>query len=89
MLHKQYRIIKDPVWHMPINNYQVKNCILYLSNLIINISDFYIVRPYLHLGMNKKPLSRYDPNAYRSMLPIEDCKMAANNASSIIIGDRT
>ncbi len=38
--------------------------------------------------MDKKPLSRYDPNDYRNRLPIEDCKMPANNASKIVIGDR-
>ncbi len=39
--------------------------------------------------MSKKPLCRYDPSAYRNRLPTEDCRMPANNASSIIIGDRT
>jgi len=43
----------------------------------------------MHLGMEKKPLSIYDPHGYRNRLPVEECKMAANNASSIIIGDRT
>ena len=39
--------------------------------------------------MEKKPLTRYDPESFRNRLPVEECKMPANNASSIIIGDRT
>lgn len=50
--------------------------------------EFHKIRPILHLGMNNKPLSRYDPNDYRNRLPTDDCKMPANNASKIVIGDR-
>ena len=39
--------------------------------------------------MEKKPLKPYEPNCKRNLLPVEECKMPANNASSIIIGDRT
>lgn len=39
--------------------------------------------------MDKKPLSRYDPNSYRNRLPVEECRMPANNVSSLIIGDRS
>ncbi len=39
--------------------------------------------------MDKKPLARYDPNSYRNRLPVEECRMPANNVSSLIIGDRS
>ena len=35
----------------------------------------------MHLGMDNKPLSRYDPNSYRNRLPLEDNKMPPNNTS--------
>lgn len=31
----------------------------------------------------------YEPNCKRNLLPVEECKLPANNASQIIIGDRT
>ena len=43
----------------------------------------------MHLGMEKKPFLPYDPNCKRNILPIEECKMPSNNASKIVIGDRT
>ena len=39
--------------------------------------------------MEKKPLTRYEPDSFRNRLPVEECKMPANNSSSIILGDRT
>lgn len=43
----------------------------------------------MHLGMDKKPLVGYEPNCKRNLLPVEEVKLPANNASQIIIGDRT
>jgi len=43
----------------------------------------------MHVSMEKKPLCRYDPHSYRNRLPIEECRIPANNASGVIIGDRT
>ena len=43
----------------------------------------------MHLGMQEKPLLPYDPNCKRNILPVEECKMPANNASKIVVGDRT
>ena len=52
-------------------------------------SEFHSVKPDMHLGMERKPLISYNPNCKRNLLPVEECKMPANNASNIIIGDRT
>ena len=35
----------------------------------------------MHLGMNNKPLIRYEPNCKRNLLSVDDCKLPANNAS--------
>ena len=51
--------------------------------------DSYKVRPNLHVGMKRKPLEAYSPDAYRSRLPGEDFIQPYKNASSVVIGDRS
>ena len=46
-------------------------------------------RPLLHSGMARKPLERYNPNSYRSRLPVATVVMPYKNSSQIVIGDRT
>ena len=46
------------------------------------------VRPALHAGMVEKPLTRYDPLAYRSRLPSPTIVMPYKNSSQIVLGDR-
>ena len=43
----------------------------------------------MHAGMKNKPLCCYDAHSYRSRLPVDECKMPSNNASGIVIGDRS
>lgn len=45
-------------------------------------------QPYHHLGMSKKPLGPYNPNAKRSTLPIASIVMPYKNSSQVVIGDR-
>ncbi len=42
-----------------------------------------------HVGMSKKPLHAYHPNAKRSQLPVATIVMPYKNSSQIVIGDRT
>ena len=42
----------------------------------------------MHHGMDKKPLVPYHPDNKRNILPVEEVKMPANNASKVQIGDR-
>ncbi len=44
---------------------------------------------YNHAGMLKKPLAPYNPNSYRSRLPIPTVVMPYKNSSQIVIGDRS
>lgn len=48
----------------------------------------YSIKPYMHVGMEKKPLSPYHPESYRSRLPIGGIIMSHKNKSVIEIGDR-
>lgn len=43
--------------------------------------------PNLHCGMGKKPLLVYDPESYRSRLPIKADFMNRNNKSSVDFGE--
>lgn len=47
----------------------------------------YNIKSISHVGMKKKPLEIYNPNAYRSRLPIADYHPTYKNKSSIEIGD--
>ena len=49
----------------------------------------YGLQSYHHVGMPKKPLMRYDPNAVRSQLPKPTVVMPYKNSSQIVIGDRS
>ena len=42
-----------------------------------------------HVGMLRKPLTPYDPNAKRSQLPQPTIVMPYKNSSQVVIGDRT
>ena len=44
---------------------------------------------YHHVGMAKKPLMAYNPNAIRSQLPKPTIVMPYKNSSQIVIGDRS
>ena len=52
-------------------------------------SDVFKVRPNLHAGMRKKPLEKYQPNAFRSRLSSPNIVMPYKNSSQIVIGDRS
>lgn len=41
-----------------------------------------------HVGMAKKPLTPYHPNAKRSQLPVATIVMPYKNSSQVVIGDR-
>ena len=43
----------------------------------------------LHVGMTKKPLEAYHPNAKRSRLPQATVVMPYKNSSQIVFGDRS
>ena len=49
----------------------------------------YRPRPMLHAGMTRKPLEPYNPNSYRSRLPVATIVMPYKNSSQVVIGDRT
>jgi hypothetical protein len=49
----------------------------------------YTVKPYMHVGMEKKPLVPYDPLSYRNRLPTTGIVMAPKNKSIVEFGDRT
>ncbi|CDW81821.1 UNKNOWN [Stylonychia lemnae] len=51
--------------------------------------DQFKVRQNLHVGMIKKPLEPYHPNAHRSRLPSPTVVMPYKNSSQIVIGDRS
>ena len=42
-----------------------------------------------HAGMVKKKLTPYNPNSYRSRLPVASVVMPYKNSSQLVIGDRT
>lgn len=44
---------------------------------------------YHHVGMAKKPLMPYNPQAVRSQLPKPTVVMPYKNSSQIVIGDRS
>ena len=50
--------------------------------------DTFKVRPILHVGMARKPLCAYHPDAARSRLPSPTVVMPYKNSSQIVIGDR-
>ncbi len=56
--------------------------------IFLFISDVHKVRPALHCGYSNKPLEKYDPNSYRSRMPLPDVKMPSKNASQIELGER-
>lgn len=47
------------------------------------------LRQNLHLGMSKKPLEPYHPDAHRSRMKTEEFIMPYKNSSSIVLGDRS
>jgi len=49
----------------------------------------YAQQQYHHVGMAKKPLMAYNPNAVRSQLPKPTVVMPYKNSSQIVIGDRS
>ena len=49
----------------------------------------YLQKPTMHAGMSRKPLAPYNPNSYRSRLPIATIVMPYKNSSQVVIGDRT
>lgn len=48
----------------------------------------YTPKPYMHVGMEKKPLLPYHPDSYRNRLPIGGIIMPHKNKSMLEIGDR-
>jgi hypothetical protein len=48
----------------------------------------YSIKPFMHAGMEKKPLVPYHPESYRSRLPIGGIIMSHKNKSVVEIGDR-
>jgi len=52
-------------------------------------SKTYTQQQYQHVGMSKKPLMPYNPNAVRSQLPKPTVVMPYKNSSQIVIGDRS
>ena len=49
----------------------------------------YKPKPFMHAGMEKKPLVPYNPTSYRNRLPEPTVVMPYKNSNQIIIGDRT
>ncbi len=45
-------------------------------------------KPFMHAGMGKKPLVKYNPDSYRNRLPVGGVIMPLKNKSIIEIGDR-
>ncbi len=45
-------------------------------------------KPFMHAGMGKKPLVKYNPDSYRNRLPVGGVIMPLKNKSVIEIGDR-
>ena len=45
-------------------------------------------KPFMHAGMGKKPLVKYNPDSYRNRIPIGGVIMPLKNKSIIEIGDR-
>jgi len=45
-------------------------------------------KPFMHAGMGKKPLVKYNPDSYRNRLPIGGIVMPLKNKSVIEFGDR-
>jgi hypothetical protein len=48
----------------------------------------YTPKPFMHVGMGKKPLVSYHPDSYRNRLPTGGVIMPHKNKSVIDIGDR-
>jgi hypothetical protein len=48
----------------------------------------YTPKPFMHAGMGKKPLVKYNPDSYRNRLPVGGIIMPLKNKSVIEIGDR-
>ena len=48
----------------------------------------YAPQPYMHAGMDKKPLVNYDPKSYRNRLPVGGIIMSHKNKSVIEMGNR-
>ena len=48
----------------------------------------YSNKPFMHVGMKKKPLVPYDCHSYRNRLPTSDFYMPHNNISKIDIGNQ-
>ena len=55
---------------------------------ILNRS-IYGKREHDHVGMSRKPLTAYNPNAKRSQLPQATIVMPYKNSSQVVIGDRS
>ena len=49
----------------------------------------YTPKPFMHVGMAKKPLVAYHPESYRNRLPLGGIIMSHKNKSVIEIGDRS
>lgn len=78
-----YKIINSK--GLKINNYK-----LFPSNAN-NFKSVYQMdynnKPYMHVGMKKKPLIPYDQYSYRSRLPITDIAMGYSNQTNFTIGN--
>ena len=72
-------------WKNPAS-YQNMNKLTHTASL--NTTQ-YAQKPLMHAGMNRKPLGPYDPNSYRSRLPVATIVMPYKNSSQVVIGDRT
>lgn len=57
--------------------------------LLICNSETYKTREIPHVGMNRKKLGAYHPDAYRNRLASPTVVMPYKNSSQIVIGDRS
>ena len=51
--------------------------------------DYNSYKPVMHVGMNKKPLVKYDPNSFRNRLKKTDLYQPYFNTSKMNIGNRS
>ena len=72
-------------WKNP-NSHQNMNKSSEIESLMRSTYQYH---PNLHAGMMQKPLERYDPNAFRSRLPVATIVMPHKNSSQIVIGDKS
>lgn len=50
--------------------------------------ESFSVKPDMHIGMDTKPLSAYNPESYRNRLPVTDANIPSRNGSQVVLGDR-